>query len=270
MGKFQESATYHDHTEGVWSLDYSNAGNFLVSASPDKSVLIWDTKKASASQKLLGHQDKVYSAKISEDDKLIASVGTGAELLIWDVAKPNQPIKKLNLGSQIGYDISWSNNGDYLFVTTMGARTVAIDSKTFTIVDEHRLDVEPDVQTEGVCSNWKTLPGKVFVGCEEGLIIWYQFENGKLHKEIEFVAHVGTACRNVNLHPHSKYMLSSGKDGSVRLWNCNNEGKPKIQANLVHHEDNVTSPIFVGDEIVVTGSWDQSIGIWNFKDLINK
>ena len=49
----------------------------MVSASPDKSVLIWDTKKPSASQKLIGHQDKVYSAKVSPDDKLIASIGEG-------------------------------------------------------------------------------------------------------------------------------------------------------------------------------------------------
>lgn len=56
-------------------MDYSNDGKFLVSASPDKSVLIWDTKKSSAGQKLLGHSDKVYCAKISEDDKLIASIG---------------------------------------------------------------------------------------------------------------------------------------------------------------------------------------------------
>jgi hypothetical protein len=42
-------------------------------------------------------------------------------------------------------------------------------------------------------------------------------------------------------------MLSSGKDGSVRLWNCNVEGRPQIQANLVHHKENVTCPVFVGD-----------------------
>jgi WD40 repeat protein len=68
-------------------LDYSTDGKLLVSASPDKTVLIWDTKKSSAGQKLIGHKDKVYCAKISENDKLIASVGEGGELLVWDVAK---------------------------------------------------------------------------------------------------------------------------------------------------------------------------------------
>lgn len=61
----------------MWSLDFSNNGNLLVSASPDKSILVWDTKKSSAGQKLLGHNDKVYCAKISEDDKLVASIGEG-------------------------------------------------------------------------------------------------------------------------------------------------------------------------------------------------
>ena len=35
-------------------------------------------------------------------------------------------------------------------------------------------------------------------------------------------------CRNVNLHPTEKYLLSTGRDGSARIWNCNVEGKPKL------------------------------------------
>ena len=68
----------HDHKEGVWSLDYSSNGKLLVSASPDKSVLIWDSGKASPGRKLIAHKDKVYCAKFSENDKYIASVGEGA------------------------------------------------------------------------------------------------------------------------------------------------------------------------------------------------
>lgn len=154
----------------------------LVSASPDKSVLIWDTKKSSAGQKLLGHKDKVYCAKISEDDKLIASIGEGAELLIWDVAKAKEPIKRLDLKAAVGYDISWSNNGEYLFLTTIGGKTSAIDAKTLNVIDESSIDVNEHVKMEGVCANWKTLPGRVFSGCDNGLIVWYNFVHSKLKK----------------------------------------------------------------------------------------
>ena len=95
------------------------------------------------------------------------------------------------------------------------------------------------------------------------------FDKGQLKKEIEFAAHVG-GVRNVNLHPHQKYLLSSGKDGSVRLWDCNSEGHPQIISNLVLHNENVTSPIFIGDEFIVTGSWDENIGVWKFQDALQK
>lgn len=81
------------------------------------------------------------------------------------------------------------------------------------------------------------------------------------------MAHHG-GCRNVILHPHEKYMISSGKDGSVRLWDCKSDAHPQIHANLVLHDETVTSPIFVGDKFVVTVSWDENIGIWKYGDLI--
>ena len=63
--------------EGVWSLDYSKDGSQLLSASPDKSVIQWDSSKGSPGLKFQGHKDKVYNAKYNEDSKYIASVGEG-------------------------------------------------------------------------------------------------------------------------------------------------------------------------------------------------
>ena len=117
-------------------MDYSKDGALLVSGSCDKSVLIWDSKKSAPGQKLLGHKDKVYCAKLNETDKFIASVGEGAELLIWDTANTSKPIKSINLESSVGYDITWSNNGENLFVTTKGNKIFAVDSKNFNIVHQ--------------------------------------------------------------------------------------------------------------------------------------
>ncbi len=70
----------------------------------------------------------------------------------------------------VGYDISWSNDGHYLFVTTSGGKTTAIDSKTFNVLDQASFGVDFYIKTEGVCTNWKTFPGRVFSSCENGLI----------------------------------------------------------------------------------------------------
>lgn len=41
------SIYYYILREGVWSLQYSNDGNKLLSGSPDSTILIWDSKKGS-------------------------------------------------------------------------------------------------------------------------------------------------------------------------------------------------------------------------------
>ena len=59
-------------------MEYSKDGGMLVSGSCDKSILVWDSKKSSPGQRLVGHKDKVYCAKLSDTDKFIASIGEGA------------------------------------------------------------------------------------------------------------------------------------------------------------------------------------------------
>ena len=61
--------------EGVWSLEYSKDGSKILSGSPDKTVVLWDSKKGSPGSKFIGHKDKVYAAKFSDDNKNIASIG---------------------------------------------------------------------------------------------------------------------------------------------------------------------------------------------------
>ena len=91
-------------------MDYSVDGKLLLSASPDKSILLWDSNKSSPGQKFLAHKDKVYSARFNESNNLIASVGEGGELMIWDVKNPKQPLKSINIESLVGYEIAWSKN----------------------------------------------------------------------------------------------------------------------------------------------------------------
>jgi WD40 repeat protein len=53
--------------------------------------------------------------------------------------------------------------------------------------------------------------------------------------------------RSLNLHPNKKILLSTGKDGSARVWDCSGIHHPKILSNLVLHDENVTAGCFMGE-----------------------
>lgn len=51
----KRKTTMTGHTKGVWSLAYSPDGTKLVSASPDSTARIWDTKSGKAAAILRDH-----------------------------------------------------------------------------------------------------------------------------------------------------------------------------------------------------------------------
>ena len=53
--------------------------------------------------------------------------------------------------------------------------------------------------------------------------------------------------RTINYHPSKKILLTTGRDGSAKLWDAaRNDVTPTILGNLVHHKENVPGAAFVG------------------------
>ncbi|KAJ6597176.1 WD40-repeat-containing domain protein [Mycena vulgaris] len=78
------------HTDEVWVLDWSRDGNFLASASKDKSAIIWgiepETKMGTRNwekRHVLPHPFNVHSLAWSFDDKILAT-GAGESIKMWN------------------------------------------------------------------------------------------------------------------------------------------------------------------------------------------
>ena len=84
----------------------------------------------------------------------------------------------------------------------------------------------------------------------------------------EMKAHMDSV-RTINYHPSRPVLMSSGRDGSVKLWDAKDDKhQPLVLGNLVGHIQNVAAAAFIDEETVVTGSWDQSLALWNVQQLI--
>jgi len=78
------------HTNVVLDLSFSKDGQYLISASFDTSVKIWDVKKDfELKDTIKFHTDKVYSARIikKEDNYFAITVGYDSKIALYDIQK---------------------------------------------------------------------------------------------------------------------------------------------------------------------------------------
>ncbi len=78
---------FQGHTKTVYNVKFNHADTYIVSASVDKTLKLWDLEG-----KLIttfdGHQGEIVGVAFSIDDRYIISGGDDSTIKIWD-ADPN-------------------------------------------------------------------------------------------------------------------------------------------------------------------------------------
>ncbi len=72
------------HSSLVNDCAFSPNGCFIVSASYDKTLKIWDTISGQEKLTLKGHTDSVNACAYSPDGRLIVSASSDKTLRVWD------------------------------------------------------------------------------------------------------------------------------------------------------------------------------------------
>uniref|UniRef100_A0A672SJB8 POC1 centriolar protein homolog B n=1 Tax=Sinocyclocheilus grahami TaxID=75366 RepID=A0A672SJB8_SINGR len=81
-----ESTVFKAHTANVRSVQFSNDGQRLVTASDDKSVKVWGVERKKFLYSLNRHTNWVHCARFSPDDRLVASCGDDRTVRFWDTS----------------------------------------------------------------------------------------------------------------------------------------------------------------------------------------
>ena len=93
-----------------------------------------------------------------------------------------------------------------------------------------------DSKCECIAANYNLIKNRIFCGSSRGVIAWYEIENGQLVKQTEWTSHLDSV-RTINYHPTRKILLSTGRDGSAKLWNASSDAQqPSILGNLALHK----------------------------------
>ena len=163
-------------------------------------------------------------------------------------------LKNIQNKSEVTYCVEWSKDGKYLCTTEMDGTLNIYDAKTFELLSTAPGDQPSESRAYGCDLDFANMPGRIFVATEERHIKEFEFKNNILQLKHKYFAHFD-AVKSLTVEGKQKLLLSTGRDGSVRLWDAKENLKPI--ASLVGHQDNVvTIVLIIAQSCICTRQWD--------------
>ena len=216
----------HGHSQGIWCARLSADGRYLVSASGDHTLCLWDLRTRTLVRTFRGHETGVRAVAFSPDSTQIASGDERGFMRIWQT-QTGETVSAWRGHTTSVWSLAFSPDGQWLASGSYDQQvrlwTVARLPFTATIVDLR--------------------------------------EDESLGPILRGHTHQVTA---VAFSPDNKTLVSGARDQTVRLWEISPYGHGQVRHILQGHTDSVNCVAVSPDgALIASGSDDQSIRLWD-------
>jgi WD40 repeat protein/tetratricopeptide (TPR) repeat protein len=283
----QELNRLERHKDKVYSVSFSPDGQFIASASADKTVKLWRTD-GTLLKPLMEHNDEVWSVSFSPDGQFIASASADKTVKLWRI--DGTLLKTLTGHKDKVYGVSFSPDGQ-LIASASADKTIKLwraDGILLHTFTGHRDEVDsvsfsPDGQLIASTSADKTVKlwrtdgsllqtlrghtdrvyrvsfspdGQLIASASGDKTIKLWRTNGSLFKTLE--GHIAPV-HSVSFSPDSQYIASASADSTVKLWRRDGTLVQDFQG----HRGSVWAVSFSPDsQTIASASEDTSVKLW--------
>ena len=300
------SAQLDAHDGVVSALAVSWNGSFLASAGKDAAIRVWTRRagKANANQwnqvlSLESHYDWIRAIALSPNNRFLASAGWDQKVYLWNLAS-GKKIRALANSVKSPTRLAFAPDGRTLALGTANGAVSLYDSatgKTLLRLDVgegevHSLAFNRDgrflvTSTDDAIRFWngrsqlpikelKGFPAPILsfdfslernilvAGCANGKIILVNLSNGTQSSLSGHLGEVG----EIKLFPDSKWLVSTGKDKKLRVWNLANQTEAHKISSLYGEIVSIALDfsgltLFTGAEKGVVRRWNIQ---WDYKE----
>lgn len=205
------------HTDTIFGLAFHPDGQWLVSASADQTIRLWDVARQELVQTLTGHTATVYAVAFHPDGHLLASASRDHTVRLWQVASGvclqvlaghEAPVVALRFSQDGRWLMSASTDNCILVwrICTQAAGKSSVAQPERTLIND-----APELTALALSPDGETIATN---GPNTTIRLWRRAEGTLLntcHGHTEMV-------QSLAFHPNGKTLVSGGWDQAVRFW----------------------------------------------------
>lgn len=247
----KKNCQFHGHNSSIYDVLDVKPHNIIVTSSGDGQIVAWDRNFTSGTGNLLAKTDQSVFAMtyLHEQDMLV--LGDFGGDVYWIDLKNKSVIKRVRIHTKAVFNIQ------------------QIQDKLYSIAADGQL-IEWDME--------KMEPLRILVVSNQGLRCMIYAENNFIiggsdnaiyqidASNFNVLHHVAKAHDNsvFSLVQSGNNIISGGRDGKLKMWNSALDLLITVDA----HWNAVNDLICINEQIIISGSRDRSIRVWQLPNLI--
>ena len=208
------------HKDRITALALSSNSKYVVSASKDKTIKVWDVDTRELLRTLLGHKDRVNNISLTPDDSRILSASDDGTVKIWDLKSGDHLFTfSEHLASVTSVGIS--SNGRQVVSVANG---VSGKNATLKAWDLESGRLRRSFPTESNLANAVVLtPDAKYAvtasSISRHVMVW-DIETGE--NIMGFCSDTGSRQMDIDVSPDGHLVVSCGDCGEINLFDIEN------------------------------------------------